>query len=171
VELNKSSSQGLYGEGFVYALAAAASLTAEKANFDVTGIDFTFTYPGARGTRRYPAIQAQVKSWSIPAGNARNWRYPIRVRHFNRLAGEFLLPRYLFLVIVPADAVDYAHADSDRLLLHHACYWASLRPHRLLPQGPGDPQQVTVDVPRDHLLTVDSLLKLMDSESGEAVAS
>ena len=94
--------QGYFGESFVRVLASAAGLVAGKQDIDVTGVDFSFDFPGSRGTTRYPKIEAQVKSWSSPAGSADMWHYGMTVDHFNDLAGPgYHVPRYLFLIVVP----------------------------------------------------------------------
>ena len=90
--------QGYFGESFVRVLASAAGLVAGKQDIDVTAVDFSFDFPGSRGTTRYPKIEAQVKSWSSPAGSADMWHYGMTVDHFNDLAGPgYHVPRYLSL--------------------------------------------------------------------------
>ncbi len=42
--------QGYFGESFVRVLASAAGLVAGKQDIDVTGVDFSFDFPGSRGT-------------------------------------------------------------------------------------------------------------------------
>jgi hypothetical protein len=156
--LDQRTHQGYYGEAFVRVLAASAGLVVSRADLDVTGEDFTIGYPGRRGSMRHPKIEVQVKSWCSPGGNATAWRYRMRAEHYNELAGRlFYLPRYLFLVIVPADAEQYTTVSDSALHLRHAGYWASLAD---LPQVT-DARTVTVDVPRHNLLTAASLHDLL----------
>jgi hypothetical protein len=152
--------QGYFGESFVRVLASAAGLIASKPDIDVIGIDFTLSYPGSRGTTRFPMIDVQVKSWSRAAGSVDAWHYPMEVAHYNGLAGEdYCVPRYLFLVVVPDDAEQYAYADGDALRLRHCGYWASLadRP----PVGTDQQKTITVRVPKRNLLTVPALRALL----------
>lgn len=152
--------QGYHGEAFVRALAASAGLVAARADLDVTGEDFTIGHPGRLGSLRHPKIEVQVKSWSTPTGNRSVWRYRMRADHYNELAGgDFYLPRYLILVIVPADPERYAISTPDALRLHHAGYWASFANRPTI----ADQDTVTVDVPRSNLLTVASLQALLIS--------
>jgi hypothetical protein len=66
------------------------------------GEDFTITGKGVVAGKRHPKIDVQIKSWSNPAGKGVDWGYPMRVEHFNELAGEdYSLPRFLIVVIVP----------------------------------------------------------------------
>ncbi|WP_238015559.1 DUF4365 domain-containing protein [Dactylosporangium sp. AC04546] len=142
------------------ALAASAGLVVSRPDLDVTGEDFIIGHPGMRGSLRHPRIEVQVKSWSTPNGSAAAWRYRMRAEHFNELAGgAFYLPRYLFLVVVPADAEQYTSVADDALRLHHAGYWASFA-HLSLVAGA---RSVTVDVPRRNLLTPTTLRDLFRS--------
>jgi hypothetical protein len=156
--LDRRTHQGYYGEAFVRALAASAGLVVARADLDVMGEDFMIGYPGRRGSLRHPKIEVQVKSWSSPVGDGAVWRYRMRVEHFNELAGTmFHLPRYLFLVIVPAEADLYTTVETDALRLHHAGYWASFADH----QSVKNAQSTTVSVPKANLLTATSLRGLL----------
>jgi hypothetical protein len=156
----KYNHQGYFGESFVRVLVSAAGLIAGQQDVDHTGVDFSIDFPGARGTARFPKIEAQVKSWSSPKGNDLYWQYPMEVNNYNNLAGEgFVVPRYLFLIIVPADVREFAEVDETSMRLSHCGYWASLqdRPEvDPLTQG-----RVTVHVPKRNLLTVSGLRGLM----------
>jgi Domain of unknown function (DUF4365) len=161
--------QGYFGECFVRVLASAAGLIAGKQDVDVTGVDFTIDYPGKRGTTRYPKIEAQVKSWSNAAGTPDAWHYPMEVNQYNELAGPgFQVPRYLFLILVPADRTMYAEADVNMLRLRHSGYWVSLADRA--PINPAKQQNVTVYVPRSNLLTVATLRALMSPIPVQRVA-
>ncbi|MEU4676285.1 DUF4365 domain-containing protein [Micromonospora sp. NPDC023737] len=152
--------QGYFGESFVRVLASAAGLVASKHDLDVTGVDFTFDFPGSRGTTRFPKIDVQVKSWSRAVGSLDAWHYEMEVAHFNNLAGrDYHIPRYLFLIVVPDDIERYTDADADVLRLHHCGYWVSLadRP----PIDSSRRRRVTVRVPKRNLLTVQALRDLM----------
>jgi hypothetical protein len=160
MKYGRYNQQGYFGESFVRVLASAAGLVAGKQDLDVTGVDFSFDFPGSRGTTRYPKIEAQVKSWSSPTGSADMWRYEMSVDHFNDLAGPgYQVPRYLFLILVPADRATYVEADTDMLRLRHCGYWVSLADRS--PVDPTTQKNVTVHVPRRNLLTVAAMRALM----------
>lgn len=152
--------QGYFGESFVRVLVSAAGLIAGQQDVDHTGVDFSIDFPGTRGTARFPKIEAQVKSWSIPKGSDLHWHYPMDVKNYNDLAGEgFAVPRYLFLVIVPADVQQFADADETAMRLRYCGYWTSLRDQPLI--DPDAQQKVTVRVPKKNLLTVSGLRALL----------
>jgi Domain of unknown function (DUF4365) len=160
--LDQNNHQGWYGESFIRALAAAAGLEVSRAEPDCTGIDFTIT-----ATREidgdFPAIKVQVKSWSAPVERASGWRYDrLTQKRFNALAGRNRrFPRFLFLVIVPPDRTRYARADKDALHLSYAAYWVSLADRDKI-QGAACSQKVPITIPRQNLLTAESLLALCE---------
>lgn len=162
--------QGYFGESFVRVLASAAGLVASKADLDMMGVDFTLSYPGSRGTTRFPMIDVQVKSWSQTMGTDDAWHYPMRVSHYNDLAGDgYSIPRYLFLVLVPGKVNQYTDADVDALRLYHSGYWASLAD-----QAPIDirqQQSITVHVPKRNLLTVEALRGLIGAIPAQRAAT
>jgi hypothetical protein len=152
--------QGYFGESFVRVLVSAAGLIAGQQDVDHTGVDFSIDFPGTRGTARFPKIEAQVKSWSSPKGNDAHWQYSMDVHHYNNLAGEFTISRYLFLIIVPADVKQFAHVDETSMRLSYCGYWLSLRDLPVI--DPDSQQNVTVHVPKRNLLTVKNLRSLLE---------
>jgi hypothetical protein len=88
------------------------------------------------------------------------WHYGMTVDHFNDLAGPgYHVPRYLFLIVVPADRAIYAEADVDMLRLRHSGYWVSLADRALI--DPAAQGSVTVHVHKRNLLTVAAMRALM----------
>jgi hypothetical protein len=152
--------QGYFGECFVRVLASAAGLIVGKLDIDTTGVDFSFDLPGSRGTTRFPKIEAQVKSCHTPYAGSGVWHYSMPSRQFNDLAGTgFQVPRFLFLVVVPSDADQFAEADTEMLRLRHCGYWVSLADRE---QIDADAQQTTtVHIPQQNVLTIPALLALM----------
>jgi hypothetical protein len=168
--LGDSGHQGDFGETFIRALAAAANLDALRADRDRAGVDWTLRYPAAHGRRGFPLIDVQVKSWSDPRGNDAAWRYPLEVKNYNWLAGrDYLVPRFLFLVVVPRQAAAWTDISAERLMLRHAAYWACF--HDVLPlPGRNRSSTYTVRVPRANLLDIRALHGLFGDEFRELLA-
>ncbi|MFE0347277.1 DUF4365 domain-containing protein [Streptomyces griseoluteus] len=164
--------RGAFGEEFIRMLATAANLDVTQKERDRVGIDWQLGYAGRRGTRRYPAIEAQVKCTSSPDIREDHIRYPLKVKNFNQLAGpDYEMPRFLFLVLAPADPCTWSHATEDRLLLSHAAYWLCLHDQDPLPPDSRPATGTrTVHVPRANLLTVDSLHDLFAEDYRDLVA-
>lgn len=123
---------------------------------------------GTQGFQRgMPVATIQVKSWSAPPRSGVAWHYrELTEDQFNVLAGQRAVPAFLVLVVVPSDAKDYTHARQDRLELCHAAYWISLADKPLI-SNPSSRQRVPVDVPRENLLTVETLIRLCSPTSSD----
>ncbi|MCX2922134.1 MULTISPECIES: DUF4365 domain-containing protein [Streptomyces] len=164
--------RGAFGEEFIRMLATAADLDVTSKLRDRVGVDWQLGYSGRRGTRRYPAIEAQVKCTSSPDVREDHIRFPLKVKNYNQLAGaDYEMPRFLFLVLAPADPFTWSHATEDRLHLSHAAYWLCLHDQEPLPLDNRSAQGTrTVYVPRANLLTVDSLHDLFAEDYRDLVA-
>ncbi|GGP71246.1 DUF4365 domain-containing protein [Streptomyces melanogenes] len=166
--------RGAFGEEFIRMLATAANLDVTRKERDRVGVDWQLGYAGRRGTRRFPAIEAQVKCTSSPDVNGDHIRYKLKVKNYNQLAGpDYEMPRFLFLVLAPADPFAWAHATEDRLSLSHAAYWLCLHDQQPLPsvaQSKTDTTR-TVHIPRANLLTADSLHDLFAEDYRELVGA
>lgn len=162
--LGPNQHQGWYGEHFVAVLSAATGLQVTWLTPDCTGVDLHLAFPGELGGERFPRIEVQVKSWSQPRnarGSEDSWSYvELTQKRFSALAGPFRVPRYLFVVIVPKDASDYAQAEVARLTLQRAAYWVSLK-DQLPIDNASCHRKMPVQVPKSNLLTAESLLGLL----------
>lgn len=160
MRFEKHNRQGYFGECFVQALTSAAGLIAGEYKRDFFGVDYVIGWPDERSGVRYPKIEVQVKSWHTPRGDPEYWHYRMKARHYNGLAGgPDQVSRFLFLVIVPVDAGDYAHAEPQALLLRHCAYWASFAGQARIDEQVQ--QTTTVRVPKQNLLTVHELQRLL----------
>jgi hypothetical protein len=109
---------------------------------------------------------AQVKSWSAPLERPGGWRYDrLTQKRFNALAGQNRrFPRFLFVVMVPANVASYSHADEKALQLSHSAYWVSLADRERV-QDAVCKSRVAVTVPQHNLLTAESLKALCEDGS------
>ncbi|MFE9579949.1 DUF4365 domain-containing protein [Nocardia sp. NPDC006044] len=159
--LGEKEHQGLYGESFVQALAAAAGLQTARPYPDCTGIDYQLTLPSERDDD-FPRMEVQVKSWSKPKQANGCWQYRgLTEKQFNALAGKRRVPRFLFLVIVPDSSSGYTVAAESGLMLARAAYWQSFENEDRVP-NPSQLRRRKVLVPETHLLSVRTLLDLFD---------
>lgn len=169
VVLNSEVWQGHFAEGLVWALACAAGLNPGKRELDVEGIDILIGFPGKAGTRRYPQIEAQVKSCSNPTYVGECFSYQIPIKNYNDLIGtvgdDLAVARYLFLVHTPVLNTDYVTSTPDSSIFRNAIYWANL-----MDESPIDPDQQaskSVHVPEANLLTTESLVALVTGTISE----
>ncbi|MCE7009968.1 DUF4365 domain-containing protein [Kibdelosporangium philippinense] len=163
--------QGRYGESYFHALATAAGAvaTARKGGDDIEGTDFYVSLPREVRGVRYPKIEVQVKTASAPhlSADGSVWKFRgLDEVQFNDLAGEYQLPHFLVMIAVPSDHGDYACVTDKALELRHVGYWLSLATHQRI-VDPSRKRKVTVDIPVDNRLTVESLLSMFDLDSGD----
>ncbi|SFC54909.1 DUF4365 domain-containing protein [Streptomyces aidingensis] len=169
--LNSEVWQGHFAEGLVWALSCAAGLNPGKRSLDVDGVDIQIGFPGKSRTMRYPMIEAQVKSCCNPAFVGNSLSYVIPVKNYNDLVGrvgvELPTRRYLFFVHTPSSKADYVVSSESSSNFHHAIYWVDL-----MCREPVDPERQaskSVHIPRENLLTVDSLTSLVKGEAPKDV--
>jgi Domain of unknown function (DUF4365) len=162
--LDAKQHQGKFGEDYVRVLASAAGLVVFKEDIDVNGVDLGFRATGRYGRVFSPMIEAQVKTWSKPTGSAGRLHYRgLDEWQFNQLAGsDFSVPRYLFLICVPARSADYAASRPEGMLLRHLGYYVSLRAEQQIPE-PDRRRIRPVVVPMANVLTTQALRRLTES--------
>lgn len=160
--LDQRNHQGTFAEDYVRALASAAGLLIYKDDLDHDGIDLGFRYPGRAGHVSSPAIEVQVKSWSAPACDGPDLRFRglSEVQYNKLVAGPFLVPRYLFLVVVPADRDGYARVETEGLRLSRLCYYRGFEGAPAIP-SPSAERAAPVRVPLGNVLTVRALRELV----------
>jgi hypothetical protein len=164
--LDANQHQGKFGEDYVRVLASAAGLIVLKDDLDADGIDLGFRATGRYGRAQSPTIEAQIKTWSAPSGSSGYWIYRgLDEWQFNRLAGpDFTVPRFLFVICVPADNQDYAAMTTDGVVLRHLGYFVSLLSEEPI-TDPDRRRRRPVKVPTANVLTVTALRRLTETQS------
>jgi len=156
--LDVNNLQGKFGEDCVRVLASAAGLIVYKADLDVDGVDLLLRWPD----HTFPAIDVQVKSWSRPKRSGGTWRFDgLTEVQFNKLAGrDYLIPRYLFLVVVPDDPGRYSDVSAAGMLLRDQGFYLPMCDETQVSQ-PSPTRRRTVHVPIGNILSVRSLRSLI----------
>ncbi|WP_405644388.1 DUF4365 domain-containing protein [Streptomyces sp. NBC_00019] len=164
--LDAKQHQGKFGEDYVRVLASAAGLIVSQDDLDADGIDLGFRATGRYGRRQSPTIEAQIKTWSKPSGSSGHLNYRgLNEWQFNRLAGpDFTVPRFLFVVSVPADKEEYAAMTTEGVMLRHLGYFVSLRSEEPI-KDPDRERIRPVRVPTANVLTASSLRRLTETQS------
>ncbi|TDC06634.1 DUF4365 domain-containing protein [Nonomuraea longispora] len=160
--LDQRNHQGKFAEDYVRALASAAGLLVYKDDLDHDGIDLGFRYPGRAGHISSPAIEVQVKSWSAPSCKGPDlYFHGLNEVQYNKLAaGPFLVPRYLFVVVVPRERDHYARVETEGLTLSRLCYYRGFEGEQAI-ASPSSKRHAPVRVPLGNVLTVRALRELV----------
>ncbi|MDF5753101.1 DUF4365 domain-containing protein [Spongiactinospora sp. TRM90649] len=166
--LDPRNHQGKFAEDYVRALASAAGLLVYQDDLDHDGIDLGFRYPGRTGYISSPAIEVQVKSWSAPICKGPELVFPrLTETQYNKLAaGPFLVPRYLFVVVVPPEIDRYARVETDGLILSRLCYYRGFDGEPPIP-APSKTRTRPVQLPLGNVLTVRALRELVGAPTGQ----
>jgi hypothetical protein len=162
--LDAINHQGKFGEDYIRVLASAAGLVVYKDDIDHDGIDLGIKLPNpVRSWSR--SIEVQVKTTSAPTWDGAELVFDgLNQGQFNRLAGpDYTVPRYLFVVIVPRNAEEYADLFTAGLLLRNLGYFVSLHDRAPLAH-PDRNRHVKVSVPAANVLTVGSLRALIERD-------
>ena len=140
---------------YVKALAVRAGYVTAQLDFDRDGIDMEIH----AGGQMRPAIGIQLKA-TTNLGNAENgcFTFPLKVRNYESLRSETQTPRLLVVLDLPKDENQWMTVNVDELVLRRCVYWINLR-------GYGETTNqysVTVKIPEENVLNVESLCTLMD---------
>jgi len=76
---------------------------------------------------RSPRLDVQVKSETSGKPVKFPWNYSLKVNNYEKLRGDFLVPRILVVLAMPKDVADWFKLTPTQLALRHCAYWTSLR--------------------------------------------
>lgn len=148
---------------YVCALAAQAGLNRVNGDVDDDSIDISFKSRGFRGQPiRSPQIEFQLKCSSRDLVDGEVIKYPLSRKNYDDLRGsDFASPRYLAVLLVPADVGAWISHNDEHIALFNNCYWLSLRDAE--PTENGD--SITVAIPLAQRLTSVILREMMNRAS------
>jgi hypothetical protein len=138
---------------YIAAVAASAGYELLESSVDLDSVDGMLR--SATGAR--PRIEFQAKGSTQSLLKADHIAYPLSRKNYDELRPATIIPRFLFVVLLPDDEMAWLSHSEDELALRHCGYWLSLRGFRQV----DNEQSVTVHLPRAQQLTVDQLRRLM----------
>ena len=140
---------------YVRAVAAYAGYVTSECDFDRDGVDLRINAGGAMR----PAIDLQLKA-TINLAESRDGRYrfPLLRRNYVLLRDETQTPRLLVVLDLPKDEDQWMTMTTEEMVLRRCAYWLSLRGY---PET-DNTSSITVYIPRQNVLDVDSLRGLME---------
>jgi hypothetical protein len=162
VETYSTVQQEEFSYAFISAIVAAAGYSMQPPTRlgDGAGIDITVTAPGEVGTSLSPLFMAQVKCTSDSRFISETQiNFPLLVKNYNRLIHPApYASQLLIIVFIPKELSGWVRATEESMILQKSAYWMSLK---------GKPTtkntaNITVHVPRENLLTPQSLRGIME---------
>jgi hypothetical protein len=150
-----------FSYAFISAIVAAAgySMGSPTRLMDNAGIDISVTAPGEIGTMLSPKFDAQVKCTSESRFMKRTQiHYPLPVHNYTRLIHPYpSSPQLLIVVFIPKSLSSWVESTEEKTILQKSAYWISLRGK----DSTDNSDNVTVHIPRQNLLTPQSLQEIM----------
>ncbi|NES19173.1 MAG: DUF4365 domain-containing protein [Symploca sp. SIO3E6] len=158
MDLNTQKEEFSYA--YLYAVTSAAGYSFQKSSrpTDVGGIDIIISGIETQYSLYPPRLEIQVKSTSTDVVSEKFVRYPLKLKNYNELRkSKILTPRLLIVVLIPDNLDHWVKQSETELCLRHCAYWMSLKG---MPETPNK-YNVTIDIPRQQIFTVDTLKTLM----------
>jgi hypothetical protein len=151
---------------YLHAVASAAGFAVQGPGVDDDSIDRTVVARGwvhRKSGLRSPKIDVQLKSVGRGPLKADEESFMFRLsrKNYDDLRQRAMVPRLLVVVLLPPDPRQCIEQDHERMLSRHAAYYVSLSGMAATPRR----NKVPVKLPRENLLTVDALRRLMAGAS------
>jgi hypothetical protein len=161
--LPKQQIEELLSWAHVQAIAGQAGVDLSLPGRDF-GVDGTFRTLTVLGSRRFPsgfALDFQLKASTRCQIELEHVVYDLEVKTYNdlinrRLSG-YVIPCILVLKALPLDPTQWLESSEAGLVLRGGCYWEYLQGNPSL-----NKETVRIRIPREQLLTSDSLLILLN---------
>jgi len=144
---------------YVRAVAAAAGVNIYKPEVDDDSVDIGFCTRIVRERMQRPKLEAQLKCTVGVAEDEVEFRFPLKVKNYNDLRDDDIVPRLLILVVVPAEVDGWLHQTPEQMVLRKSAYWVRLTG---LPETTNT-TTVTVPVPKNQLFDVTALRRLLET--------
>ena len=146
---------------YLHAVAARAGFTVDRPSTDYESVDAIVGTAGeVHGGHVFhasPRIEVQLKATSSDCLRDEHVAFELEVKNYNDLRKKSLIPRFLVVLLLPADEQQWLSQTEEELVARRCAYWESLsgRPDT------DNTSSVTVHLPRTQQLTVDALRQLM----------
>jgi hypothetical protein len=159
-ELPMSAKKEQLSLGFVHIIASAAGFSIKEHKTDYDGVDITIASSADYEKFYCPQFELQVKCTAQRRLlNSGTLTWTLQAGPFNRLTNpKSYLPRFLGVMLVPVDALDWIEQDEEQLVARCCMYWM---PAAKLGAITGDQQSKTVRLIRDRRLDVPQMKKIM----------
>lgn len=146
-----------FSNAYLRAVAAVAGFSVAKPEVDDDSVDWSLQARSRDGYRRSPRLELQLKCTAEPNIANGVLRYPLKVKNYDDLRIDTVVPRILVVVTIPGDIKGWLDQSPEKLTLRHCAYWANL----LGKPKTDNKYDVTVEVPLAQVLSVEGLRAMM----------
>src|SRR5262249_27562715 len=147
-----------FSRAYVRAVAAAAGVNIYVPEVDDDSVDIGFSARVVQDQVLRPRIEAQLKCSAEVKEDTAFFRFLLKVKNYNDLRGDEVIPRILILMTVPVQIGDWLHQTAEQMLLRKCAHWVNLQG---LPET-ANTATVTVSVPRAQIFNVAALRTLLN---------
>lgn len=151
-----------YQIAYIKALASSCQfMSADGEKPDRRGIDLSISYcKNDQGTGYFEEgkVEFQLKTTTAEPNYQQGiLRYPLKVSNYHKLIQPSLIPKYLVVMPIPANAQYWVSEFSKGNFLAGKCYWLNLSGYKPT-QNTGT---ITLQIPLVNLLTKQSLSQML----------
>jgi hypothetical protein len=158
MDVNQRKEQ--FSKAYLRAVASVAGFTVYEPEVDDDSIDMGLAATGGAGSIRSPRLELQLKCTSQEVLHEDGVHFPLSIKNYDDLrADDVLVPRILVVVRVPQFLTEWLAHSEEQLLMRRCGYYVSLRGRPAVENQ----ESVTVTLPRENMLTVETLTALMNS--------
>ncbi|MGH9967099.1 MAG: DUF4365 domain-containing protein [Pyrinomonadaceae bacterium] len=156
MDINQRKEQ--FSKAFIHGIATIAGYTIQRPDVDDDSIDLVIAARGGGSTLRRPRIELQLKCTHVDDGDTENLGYDLKIKNYDDLRVDTIVPRILVVVLVPEDVNSWLRLTPDEMCLRRCAYWHSLF---------GFPETSNTDTVRVHLartasFSPESLRRMME---------
>lgn len=113
MDINQQKEQ--FSNTYVRAVASVAGYSLYKSDVDDDSIDLGIAAKGGTGPILSPRLELQLKCSSRDIIDESHVRYPLKLKNYNDLRINALVPRILVVVVVPEDITDWLQQSEEEL--------------------------------------------------------
>lgn len=156
MDINQRKEQ--FSKAFIHGVATVAGYGIYKPEVDDDSVDLVIAARGGATTFRRPRIECQLKCTHVDDGGATELPYDLKIKNYNDLRADTIVPRILVVVLVPEDVNSWIRLSPDEMCLRRCAYWYSLFG---LPDTTNT-DTVRVSIPRSASFSPENLREMME---------
>ena len=155
MDLNKQKEQ--FSIAYARAVVAVAGFNVYRMEVDEDSIDLGIAATGAKHLPKRPKLDIQLKCTADDVIRDDFLHFPLKIKNYNDLRVEALVPHILLVVLVPPEVADWMQQSEEEMVLRRCGYWLSLCGAQVV----ANTESVTVRLPRAQMFTPASLQLMM----------
>ncbi len=146
-----------FSNTYVRAIVSVAGYSTYRPEVDDDSVDIGIAARGGKGAIISPRIELQLKCTARDILYDSSIRYPLKLKNYNDLRVNALVPRILVVVLVPENLAEWLQQTEEELCLRYCAYWISLREMSAIENK----TNVTIEIPRSNQFTIEQLQSII----------